>query len=270
MSERPERHPITMKHVVYEIPGMESAVVRRDEAYRTSPTGPLTMDVYSPSSVTPARPLPAVIVVLGYAPRTPNPLGCAFKEMEWSIGWGKLIAASGLAAIFYTTHEPETDLRAVLRYIREQAESLGIDGDRVGLLATSGNAPLALSMLMHAKDERLTCGALMCPMTLDTDGATAIAEAAAQWGFVTPAAGRTAADLPPDLPLFIARAGRDEFPGLNAALDRFVADALRHNRPLTVVNHAEGPHAFDLLHDSEATREIIRQTLRFLQFQLRA
>jgi acetyl esterase/lipase len=214
--------------------------------------------------------LPAVVVVLGYAPKTPNPLGCAFKEMESSICWGRLIAASGLAAIFYTNQEPEGDLRGVLDHVREQSERLGIDGDRVGLLATSGHAPLALSMLMQAKRERLACGALMSPLTLDLDGATAVAEAAAQWGFVTPAAGRTAADLPSDLPLFIARAGRDEFPGLNDALDRFVAASLRHNLPLTVVNHPEAPHAFDLFHDSEATREIIRQTLRFLQFQLGA
>ena len=121
MSERPARHPVAMKHVVYEIPGMESAVVRRDEPYRTTPTGPLTMDVYYPASAAPDRPLPAVIVVLGYAPKTPNPLGCAFKEMEGSVGWGRLIAASGLAAIFYTSQEPDADLRAVLHHVREHA-----------------------------------------------------------------------------------------------------------------------------------------------------
>jgi hypothetical protein len=38
---------------------------------------------------------------------------------------------------------------------------------------------------------------------------------------------------------------------------------------VTVVNHAGAPHAFDLVHDSDATREIIRQLLRFLQFHLR-
>jgi hypothetical protein len=45
---------------------------------------------------------------------------------------------------------------------------------------------------------------------------------------------------------------------------------LTRNLPVTVVNHADGPHAFDLLHDSEATREIIRQMLRFMQFHLQA
>jgi len=51
-------------------------------------------------------------------------------------------------------------------------------------------------------------------------------------------------------------------------MDRFMADALARNLPLTMVNHAEAPHAFDLVHDSELTREIIRQLLRFLQFHL--
>jgi acetyl esterase/lipase len=68
--------------------------------------------------------------------------------------------------------------------------------------------------------------------------------------------------------LFIARAGQDEFPHLNEALDRFVAGALARDLPVTVVNHAGAPHAFDLVHDSDATREIIRQLLRFLRFHL--
>ena len=76
-------------------------------------------------------------------------------------------------------------------------------------------------------------------------------------------------DLPRDAALFIARAGRDETPGLNETLDRFVRKALERNLPLTLVNHPEGPHAFDLMHDSEASREAIRATLGFLQFQLR-
>jgi len=40
------------------------------------------------------------------------------------------------------------------------------------------------------------------------------------------------------------------------------------NRPITLVNHAEGPHSFDLLDDSETSRRIIRQVLDFLTSQL--
>src|SRR5437773_7130935 len=63
-------------------------------------------------------------------------------------------------------------------------------------------------------------------------------------------------DLPDDVPLFIARAGRDEMPGLNETLDRFAAKALDRNLPITMVNHANGPHAFDLVDDSDMSHEI--------------
>ena len=57
---------------------------------------------------------------------------------------------------------------------------------------------------------------------------------------------------------------------MNEALDRCVSEALPCNLPITVVNHAAAPHAFDLFDDSEATREIVRGVLAFLQFHLRA
>jgi dienelactone hydrolase len=269
MSQNTERHPIAMKKVVCQIPRMESVVVRRDELYRITDTGPLTMDGYYPPDAASGARLPAVIVVQGYLPRKPNPLGCKFKEMEWSVSWGQLIAASGIVAIFYTNLEPEADLRALLHHIRKDAESLGIDEHRIGLLATSGHAPLALSVMMQ-EGRDLKCAVLCYPFTLDLDGATAVAEAAEKWGFVTAAAGKSVRDLPQDLPLFIARAGQDEFPHLNEALDRFLTESLARNLPLTFVNHPDGPHAFDLFHDSEATREIVRQILSFLQFHLQA
>jgi len=72
------------------------------------------------------------------------------------------------------------------------------------------------------------------------------------------------------VPIFIARAGKDQFAGVNAALDRFVDRALAANLPITLVNHATAPHAFDLFDDSDGTREIIGQMLAFLRFHLMA
>ena len=94
------------------------------------------------------------------------------------------------------------------------------------------------------------------------------AESAAKWRFVNPSAGKSVNDLPQDAPLFVARSGRDEMPYLNEALDRFVGKALARNLPITIVNHAEATHAFDVFHDSDASREIIRQWLAFLRFHL--
>ena len=68
--------------------------------------------------------------------------------------------------------------------------------------------------------------------------------------------------------MFVARAGREQFPGLNDALDHFVGTALARNLPITLVNHHSGPHAFDIDDDSDASREIIRNLLSFLRFHL--
>jgi hypothetical protein len=73
---------------------------------------------------------------------------------------------------------------------------------------------------------------------------------------------------PADVPLFLARAGRDEIPHLNDALDRFLAHAVARNLPVSFVNHPEGPHAFDLVHDSEMSREVVRWAVAFLSFHL--
>ena len=53
-------------------------------------------------------------------------------------------------------------------------------------------------------------------------------------------------------------------------LDRFLVKALTCNLPITLVNHSVAPHAFDLFHDSETSREIITRILAFLQFHLLA
>jgi hypothetical protein len=47
----------------------------------------------------------------------------------------------------------------------------------------------------------------------------------------------------------------------NETLDRFVVKALERDLPVTLVNHASAPHAFDLFHDSRP-REIVRQIWR--------
>ena len=75
---------------------------------------------------------------------------------------------------------------------------------------------------------------------------------------------------PSTLPMFFARAGQDTIPGLNAAMDRFIAAALAANAPVTVVNHPSGEHGFDMLNDDDRSREIIRGVLEFLRTYLHA
>jgi len=264
----PQDH-ISQKRAAYRIAGMERAIVRKDVVYRTTDAGPLTMDLYYPADTAAGARLPAVVLVAGYNDvGYQKMLGVKFKEMGMSISWGQLIAASGLVAIAYTNREPVEDLDALLRYVRDNTASLDINGDRIGVWGCSGNVPLALFALMTHGREFVTCGALLYGYMLDLDGATGVAEAAAAFRFTNPNAGKSLDDLREDLPLFVVRAGQEQFPHLNDSIDRFFAKALTLNRPITLVNHAEGPHSFDLLDDSEASRRIIRQVLDFLTSQL--
>ena len=166
-------------------------------------------------------------------------IGCKLKEMESYISWGQLTAASGLVAITYTTgKEPAADIHALLQYVRKNAAALGIDENRIGLWACSGNVPNALSVMMQEAREYLKCAVLCYGCMLDLDGDAYIAEAAKIWGFVRPMRREVSRRSPHDIPLFIARAGRDEMPHLNETLDRFLGKALTRNLPVTFVNYA--------------------------------
>jgi len=156
-------------------------------------------------------------------------MGCKFMEMEWTISMARLIAASGMTAVTHSNRQAEPDALALMTH-------LGAKYRKTGLWATSGHGPLALVVASHA-----TCAVLNNPMTKD---------------------------YCPDTPLFITRAGKDETPGLNADLDAFMARALAENKPITLVNYPEAPHAFDLSLDTSETRRILQQGLDFLRANL--
>jgi acetyl esterase/lipase len=175
-----------------------------------------------------------------------------------------------MAVVTYSNREPAGDLHALVDHLRRNSAALGIDEHRIGVWASSGNVPLALSLLMKESGHSLKCAVFCCGFMLDLDGATGTAEASALYQFVNPCAGRTIDDVAADVPVFIARAGQEQFPGLNDSIDRFVAKGLAANLPLTVVNHPRGPHAFDMFHDSHETRVIIEQILGFVRSHLGA
>ena len=267
MSQNDRRHEIATKRVVLEVPGAEAAVVRRDVPYTLIDGERLTMDIYRPVGLGTDQPMPAVLFVTGFPDEGMRKIvGCNAKDMASYVSWAQLMAVSGLAAITYTTRRPATDVHDVLRYVREQAD-FGIDGDRVGVWACSGNAPTALSVLM-TPEAQVKCAALCYGYMMDFDGSTSVAEAASSFRFANPCTGRAFEDLPGDVPLFIARAGKDEMPHLNDTIDRFLARALATNLPVTLVNHSTGPHAFDILDDSDASRSVIRQIVAHMQFHL--
>ena len=269
MSQENQQDDITKKTVVYQIPGADAVRIRRDVEYQATDASVLTMDIYYPPDSKSGTRVPAVVFVAGYPdPGVQAKVGCKTKEMGAFISWAHLSAASGIAAITYTNTEPAADIRTLLQYVRQNAAVLGIDENRIGVWASSGHVPNALSVLMQEANDHLKCAVLCYGFMLDLEGFTDVAESARMFGFVTPCAGKSVEDISQNIPMFIVRAGRDQFPHLNETIDRFIVKALACNLPITFVNYPEAPHAFDLFHDSETSREIIRQILAFMQFHL--
>jgi acetyl esterase/lipase len=262
---RPADH-ISKKPVVLTAPGTDDVDVHRDVPYQRAGAPSLAMDVYYPPATPQRTKMPAVVFVSGGTDAgMQRALGCTFREMASTTSWARLLAARGITGIAYSNERAE-DVHHVLAHVRANAGDLRIDAGRIGVWASSGNVPMALSVLIG--DPRIACAALLYGYMLDWPGSTLVADTLTTWGFANPAAAQPIADLPATLPIFIARAGREQFPHLNEALDRFVADAIARNMPLTFVNHASGAHAFDILEPNAPSRAVVAQALAFLEATL--
>ena len=268
MTQDPPRRHMREIPLVYPQPDAEQIVTRLGIEFAQTASGPLTLDVYGPARRPASVALPAIVLVAGYPDGgSASLLGCRFKDMAASTTWARLVASFGMIAVTYGNDDPAADLQSLLRYVRERAAELGVDAERLALWAMSGNGPLALATLASAPPGSFKCGVFSCPYLVDLDGATHVADAQKQWRFAYPG-GFSVESMPADLPVLIARAGQEQDPGLNIALDRFVAAMLAANRPVTCVNFAAAPHGFELFHDTLETREVMRQMFRFARFHL--
>lgn len=275
-SSRPEPTPAPARPdpatatIVMKVPGMEKVRIRRDVPYEKVSGLELAADVYLPPSDSKVGRPPAVVLMAGGAENT----------KAWGIytSLGRLLAASGLAAVPFNHRlryprrqyeEGAQDLRALLETLRRDGATLGLDGDRVAVATFSGGGPMLAPLLKNAPAQ-VRCLAAFYAF-LDTDHVV-IAQAGTTEEVVRKFSPlrQLAASPPGVLPLLIARAGRDEIPGVNASIDQFVAAALERNASITLVNHPTGTHGFDHRDDDARTREILRMAIEFFRTHLAA
>ncbi len=176
---------------MYELPGTPVVPVERPIAYRRTDAGSVSMDLYRSPDCRRGEKRPAVLFVTGY----PDPgfeamVGCQLKEMAGYVSWGELVAASGMIGITYDNRDPVADLHALLDYLHERAEALGIDEQRMAIWSCSGNVPNALGLLLRDAPLRLRAAVLCYGAMLDLDGSTAIADLCARFGAANPCAAR--------------------------------------------------------------------------------
>jgi dienelactone hydrolase len=246
--------------LVYSIDGMEKVTVRSNVLFKRVEGLDLRADFYLPLRQT-NSPVPAVIFVLGDA--SPEQLRNA---KDWTVfrSYGRLVAASGFVGVTFNHRSSEnhrkladvqSDIRDAVSFVRDEGKNFGIDPKRFCLWYFSGAGPL-LGIGMGANASSVRCIVAYYPILAPAPGHGRFEEfsALAQMR-------RHAPNVPP---LLLAKAGRDE-PELNGLIDEFRKEAERLKLPLEYLEHPTGPHAFDILDDSEVSRGIIKKTITFIQ-----
>jgi acetyl esterase/lipase len=220
------------------------------------------MDVYGPADLQADERRPIVLLVHGGVP-TSLPV----KEMGAYRSWGRLLAAQGMVAVTFThrlrwpprqLQEAAADVRAAIDFARSNAAKFNADSGRMCIAAYSAGGPL---LTVPLQDDRryVRCLLAIYPL-VDVQGYGVADEARF--------ALKAYVDKPSFPPLFLARAGRDAIPTLNARLDAFVGGAIAANAPIAFMNHPHGEHGFDVANEDERSREIIRAAVEFLKAHL--
>jgi predicted ester cyclase len=258
--------------LVYEVPGMESAEVRRDITYKTADGTDLKMDVYIPPGLKADARLPVVFFIHGgFIPKT-----ITFLPREWGVfqSYGKLAAASGFVGVTFNhrywgwgrvdMERTFGDVTDAVRFVRSHAGDYHVDADRAAFWAFSGGGP-HLIIPLKEKLGFVRClvsfyGVLDLVPAVKSRSLDPDKEETAEF---SPFAylGRKDVGLPP---IFIGRAGLDAA-WINETIDRFVARALSLNATVEVMNHPAGRHGFDILDGNDRSREIIARALEFIK-----
>ena len=270
LEDPPWLKEFAFKRIVYSVPGMTRVKVVKDRVYKRVGGAELKMDVYLPRNAGRTVRRPAVIFIHGG--RIPPNLRTTPKEWGAYVSFGQLVAASGFVGVtfnhrFYTWEslaDSQSDVMDLISHVRSNADSLGVDKDRIILWAVSAGG-VFLSQPLRDAQPYIRCIVGYYPeLDLENERKSAAASVTDE----------TLREFSPVHhlrhmekgvpPLFIARAGLDDAT-LNDGVDRFVQLALSKNVTIEVVNHATGQHGFDVENDNDRSREIIKRTIEFIK-----
>ena len=266
-AKEPTLEEIKPLRVVYSVPGMERAKVRKNLVYKKAGELELQMDVYAPPDLKRDERRPAVVFVSGDAPWE------ILKDLkDWGVyvSYGQLAAASGFVGVTFNHRSTErfakirdaaSDVDDAIGYARAHAGALGIDPDRICLWAFSAGGPFLRTMLRD-KPAFVRCVVGYYSMFGLPQGTAA--EDVVREFTVSNYLGQNPKSVPP---LMVVRAGRD-VPFINDSADEFLRAAVSQNLDIEFINYVEGTHGFDVDVNTERTREIIRRTLEFVRKHL--
>lgn len=199
------------------------------------------------------------------------------KEQGMFVSWGQLLASTGVVAITFNhrvtenwtrLEEVASDIDDLIQYVREQAESLQVEKERLCVWTFSAGAPFGIRTALRnspAYIRAVVCYyGLLDLRPLRSIVPATITDTTLQELSPIHYLEKTAHSI---MPLFVMRAGLDR-PDLNSITDHFIAKAFTQNVSITAVNHATGHHNFEIADDDERSREIMKQTLDFIRTHL--
>ena len=221
---------------VYPVPAPTGFTHREFVYKKTSQIG-LSLDLFLPTSSARSKPLPLFIIFNGFG-------GEFMRTSAQAQGWAQAATAHGFAAVTAETtvdHVVE-DFDSLAFYLRQHAGDLGVDAERLVVIAWSGNVSEGLPAVEDQQRK-------------------AIKAAVIYYGSADISKVRL------DLPVLFVRAGLDQ-PLTNQFFDRRIAAGIAANAPWTTLNYPGGHHGFDTLDDNDLSREIIEETFRFAQLAI--
>ena len=195
----------------------------------------LSMDVYRPANSSAAAP---ALIFFRESDRGRPPVR---QSDELTKSWARVAAAHGIVAIIPDLREGTTadDLRRLVPHLVNRAAQYGVDRERLAVFAASGPVAQAFP-------------------TVEDPQLTSIKAAVMYYGTANITLFRH------DLPVLWVRAGLDH-PGMNRDIVRVASLAASQNAPVTLLNHHTGHHAFEVVDDDAATRQVIDQTMDFVK-----
>jgi acetyl esterase/lipase len=266
--KNPPFEEVIRRRVVFSVPGMEAVKTSRDLVYKRTDGQPLHMDLYAPPG--PLRPRPAVILIHG----GPIPR-IGMKNIGQFVSYGQLLAASGFVAVTFDHRflapgrlpDAGGDVTDLVAYVRKNADSLGIDPERLVLWAFSGGGPFLAAALRERPAWLRGVVAYYAVLDLQQPPAGADDGISTEVRQSYSAIRGLGDDARSVAPLIVARAGLDNA-WLNGGIDRFVQAAVAKGATLDLLNHPDGRHGFDILDDDARSKEIVRRTLDFVRDRL--
>jgi dienelactone hydrolase len=202
------------------------------QASKDVPYGDLQMDVYRPVS-TVGEAMPALVFF--------NTASGAQRSSPFYKAWAEVAAAQQVVAILPDLRDDsvEKDFDALMAHLTSEGARLGIDPERIVVHAGSGNVFRALPIVMDPRRTSVKAAVMFY-------GSAPVRE------------------FRRDLPLLYVRAGLDR-PPVNRAISDLVALAVNQNAPVTLLNYPAGHHAFEIVDDEDATREVIDRAIAFVK-----